>query len=352
MLHPAFFPVFGRPSLAHPANDRLPPRLPLIEDRPALDAGPGDDFVRLGPRLASALPTLAIDGPSIPSSPLLTDYAHQTRQQLHTMEAVGQRLAGMGPANPWDVPIDPAQAMALLQLLVMVLMHGGRLPDALAGGGADGGGRFDPNRALGLAPGRFAGVPSRGGRDLGSLPGAGQSSGAAGGVSAEQLRAIAPNLSADRAAALTPHLNRAMAEAGITTQRQQAAFIAQLAQESGGFRYFEELASGAAYEGRRDLGNTQPGDGRRFKGRGPIQLTGRANYRAAGRALGLDLENNPELVSRPDVGFRVAAWFWNSRGLNGIAESGDFREVTRRINGGYNGLAVRQQYYQRALRFV
>lgn len=167
-------------------------------------------------------------------------------------------------------------------------------------------------------------------------------------VSPEQLRRIMPNLSADRAAAMTPHLNRAMQEAGITTPKRAAAFIAQLAHESGQLRYFEELASGRAYEGRRDLGNTQPGDGTRFKGRGPIQLTGRANYAAASKALGVDLVNNPELAARPDVGFRVAAWYWKSRGLNELADRGDFDGITRRINGGQNGAADRRQFHRRA----
>jgi putative chitinase len=173
--------------------------------------------------------------------------------------------------------------------------------------------------------------------------------GTAGGVSVQQLRAIMPNLSEARANELMPHLNRAMAEAGINTPRRQAAFLAQLAHESGQFRYMEEIASGAAYEGRRDLGNTQPGDGRRFKGRGPIQLTGRSNYEAASRALGIDLVNNPTRAADPDVGFRTAAWYWNTRNLNQFADSGNFRELTRRINGGYNGLADREAYYRRAL---
>ena len=169
------------------------------------------------------------------------------------------------------------------------------------------------------------------------------------GVSAGELKKIVPGLSESRAAEITPHLNAAMHEAGITSKREQAAFIAQLSHESGGFKYFEELASGKAYEGRGDLGNNQPGDGQRFKGRGPIQLTGRSNYRAAGKALGLDLEKNPELAARTDVGFRVSAWYWKSRGISGPAQQGDFNRVTKLINGGYNGLASRQQYYQRAL---
>lgn len=171
----------------------------------------------------------------------------------------------------------------------------------------------------------------------------------AGDVSASQLRQMVPGLSTERADQIAPYLNDAMRGAGINTTRQKAAFIAQLAHESGGFRHFEELASGRAYEGRRDLGNTQPGDGERFKGRGPIQLTGRSNYREAGRALGIDLENNPRLASSLDVGFKTAAWFWNSRGLNERADAGDFQGVTRRINGGYNGYSDRVSYYERAL---
>ncbi|WP_414640798.1 LysM peptidoglycan-binding domain-containing protein [Archangium sp.] len=183
----------------------------------------------------------------------------------------------------------------------------------------------------------------------GPVTGPGNEPGAKGGVSLAQLRKIMPNLSQAKAEQYLPHLNKAMAEAGINTPKRQAAFLAQLAHESGEFRYMEEIASGAAYEGRKDLGNTQPGDGVRFKGRGPIQITGRANYRAAGKALGIDLENNPKRASDPDVGFRTAAWYWNSRNLNKYADSGDFKELTRRINGGYNGLADRQKYYQRAL---
>ena len=168
------------------------------------------------------------------------------------------------------------------------------------------------------------------------------------GVSLSQLKAIMPGLSDGRARQLLPHLNKAMLGAAITTPKRQAAFLAQLAHESGELRYFEELASGKAYEGRKDLGNVRPGDGVRYKGRGPIQLTGRNNYRAAGKALGIDLENNPKLAARSDVGFRTAAWFWTSRKLNPLADRGDFREITRRINGGYNGMASRTRYWNRA----
>ncbi|HYO64926.1 MAG TPA: peptidoglycan-binding protein [Archangium sp.] len=168
----------------------------------------------------------------------------------------------------------------------------------------------------------------------------------------KQLREIMPMLSDARARECLPCLDAAMVEADIVTPQRQAAFLAQLAHESGELRYFAELASGEAYEGRRDLGNVQLGDGMRYKGRGPIQLTGRTNYRAAGRALRIDLEAEPERAADVDVGFRVAAWFWTSRGLNAFADAGDFREITRRINGGFNGLAHREAYYRRALEIL
>ena len=174
----------------------------------------------------------------------------------------------------------------------------------------------------------------------------------AGDVTTQQLQAVVPSLSASKAAEVAPHLNRAMAEAGIDSPARKAAFIAQVAHESGGFKYNEEIASGRDYEGRRDLGNTQPGDGQRFKGRGYIQLTGRANYAAAGKALGLDLVGHPELAARPENAARVAAWYWNSRGLNGLADRGDFDGITKRINGGFNGKADRDQYFGRAQRVL
>lgn len=104
----------------------------------------------------------------------------------------------------------------------------------------------------------------------------------------------------------------------------------------------EEIASGAAYEGRKDLGNTQAGDGKRFKGRGPIQLTGRANYRRYGQQLGIDFENNPEIVAIPSVGLLVACKFWSDNDLNVVADRDDVTTITRRINGGLNGLQDRK----------
>ncbi|MFL4375337.1 glycoside hydrolase family 19 protein [Acinetobacter baumannii] len=121
-----------------------------------------------------------------------------------------------------------------------------------------------------------------------------------------------------------------------------AHFIAQLAYESGNFRYMEEIASGAAYEGRKDLGNVMAGDGVRFKGRGPIQLTGRDNYQKYGRALGIDFESHPELVAIPSIGLLVACKFWTNNGLNELADRDDILTITRRINGGTNGLDDRK----------
>lgn len=170
-------------------------------------------------------------------------------------------------------------------------------------------------------------------------------------VTATTLQAIMPGLTLARAAQLLPHLVAAMSEYGVTTPRRKAAFLAQVGFESAGLRHFEELASGEAYEGRESLGNTQPGDGVRYKGRGPIQVTGRANYTAASKALGVDLVSRPARAADVDVGFRVAGWFWQSRGLNALADEGTvaaFRSITHRINGGYNGLAEREAYWARA----
>lgn len=173
-----------------------------------------------------------------------------------------------------------------------------------------------------------------------------------------ELAAVMPRLALPRAQAFLEPLCSAMREADITTPARVAAFLAQLAHESGQFRYFEELADGSAYEPtstdpraqRRaaNLGNTQPGDGPRFKGRGPIQLTGRANYAAASEDLGVDLVRSPMLAASPAIGFRIAAWFWRSRGLNALADKGDFRGITRRINGGLNGIEDRERYWAAA----
>lgn len=155
-----------------------------------------------------------------------------------------------------------------------------------------------------------------------------------------QLRKIMPHSHAKAALFIDP-LNAAMREFDISTPARQAAFLAQIGHESGQFRYVREIASGKAYEGRLDLGNTQPGDGVRYKGRGLIQITGRANYVACMLALDIDCLEKPELLEQPENACRSAAWFWKSRGLNELADAGAFLRITRRINGGTNGLEDR-----------
>lgn len=129
----------------------------------------------------------------------------------------------------------------------------------------------------------------------------------------------------------------------LDTGLRLAHFMGQCSHESGGFRYMEEIASGAAYEGRADLGNTQPGDGCRFKGRGPIQLTGRANYRRVGRQIGIDLERHPDIVAHPSIGLWVGCVYWADRKLNAKADADDLLGLTKAINGGTNGLEDRRR---------
>lgn len=171
-----------------------------------------------------------------------------------------------------------------------------------------------------------------------------------------QLMRIMPHLKAERAALMLPHLNATMARCEVNTLLRTAAFVAQLAHESGEFRFMEEIWGPTAQQRRydppdrlaRDLGNTQAGDGKRYKGRGPIQITGRANYKRFGELLGLDLVGQPELASQPGVGFLLSGMFWVSRGLNEFADAQDFVKITKRINGGTTGLADRQAFYERA----
>ena len=172
-------------------------------------------------------------------------------------------------------------------------------------------------------------------------------------ITPDLIRALVPALSGERARTVAATLDEAARPAQITTPQRVAQFVAQLAHESAGFRYLEEIwgptAAQTRYEGRRDLGNTQPGDGFRFRGRGWIQLTGRHNYRLYGRLLGLPLEAQPDLAAQPAVAARIAATYWTQRNLNALADAGDFEGITRRINGGTNGLTERRAYLGRAL---
>lgn len=148
-----------------------------------------------------------------------------------------------------------------------------------------------------------------------------------------------------------PHIAAALEANEIDTPLRQAHFLAQLGHESGSLRYTEELASGAAYEGRVDLGNTRPGDGVRFKGRGLIQITGRANYTAYGKARNKDYTTEPNnriLATDPEVAVDCSCWFWKKRGINAAADRDDVKAVTRMVNGGLNGLDDRLQRTRRA----
>ncbi len=175
-------------------------------------------------------------------------------------------------------------------------------------------------------------------------------------LTAEQLQSIMPRLSDKRNSEFLPFLTGAMAEFAIDAPARAAAFLAQLAHESGQFRFMEEIWGPTDAQRRyepvtklsQDLGNTNAGDGKRFKGRGPIQLTGRANYQRFGDLLSVDLLADPPRAANPDVAFRVAGLFWSKKGLNELADvatADAFKQITRRINGGTNGLADRQAFY-------
>jgi len=129
---------------------------------------------------------------------------------------------------------------------------------------------------------------------------------------------------------------------GLISASRKAFFLAQIAHETDSFKTLEEYASGAAYENRKDLGNTDLGDGVRFKGRGYIQLTGRSNYEAMAKKFNLPLADfTTKLKGAPEFALAVSAQWWLDHKLNDLADKGDFKGVTKRINGGYNGLESR-----------
>lgn len=183
----------------------------------------------------------------------------------------------------------------------------------------------------------------------------------------EQLRQIMPTTPATRITLWIVPLTEAMDEFGIDTVREQAIFIAQVAHESGGLRYVSEIASGKAYDGRADLGNTKPDairiaaehgstPGPWWKGHGLIQITGYDNHLECGHDLGLDLLHQPTLLEQPTNAARSAGWFWLMHSLDVPAAAGDFDAVCDLINrgrktaaiGDANGYASRLAYYERA----
>ncbi|WP_426129118.1 glycoside hydrolase family 19 protein [Pseudomonas sp. DWP1b1] len=170
-------------------------------------------------------------------------------------------------------------------------------------------------------------------------------------ITEHQLLQILPNAGRN-AGVFVPVLNAAMGKYGIVTRLSIAAFIAQVGHESGQLRYVREIwgstAQQVGYEGRADLGNTVKGDGSKYRGRGLVQITGRANYADCGEALTLNLIDKPELLELPRHAAMSAAWFWSTKGLNTLADQEDFTKITRRINGGLNGLEDRLQLWERA----
>ncbi|WP_052060119.1 glycoside hydrolase family 19 protein [Rhodococcoides fascians] len=158
---------------------------------------------------------------------------------------------------------------------------------------------------------------------------------------------------------LAPHFNRALIQAGCTTVLRVTMWCSQIGHESGGLKWMEEIADGSAYEGRRDLGNTQQGDGRRFKGRGPIQVTGRNNYARLSEwahSKGIvdspsKFVDDPGLLSRPEFGFLGAVWYWTVARpqLNDLGDRQLLVDATRAVNGGLNGIDDRRKFYYRAL---
>lgn len=139
-------------------------------------------------------------------------------------------------------------------------------------------------------------------------------------------------------------INNTFEKYKINTVLRQCHFLAQVLHESCGFKYTKELASGEAYEFRKDLGNTVKGDGVKYKGRGYIQITGKSNYSILSKTFGIDFLLNPELLEKLPYAILSAGWFWDLKQLNILADSDDIMTITRRVNGGLNGFEDRQKW--------
>jgi len=203
-------------------------------------------------------------------------------------------------------------------------------------------------------------------------------------ITEQQLLQILPN-AGRQAGVFVPVLNVAMAKYGIVTRLRIAAFIAQVGHESGQLtRVVENLNYGveglmATWKDRFDLarataaarkpeqianivyagrlGNTAPGDGWKYRGRGLIQVTGKKTHAACGEALGVDLVNHPELLEQPQYAALSAAWYWSVNGLNTLADAGDIQNIGSTINTGSkgkvpNGAADRLALYNKALKVL
>jgi putative chitinase len=188
-------------------------------------------------------------------------------------------------------------------------------------------------------------------------------------ITAEQITSISPHV--HKLDIYLDPLNEGMREFEIDTANRIRPYLSNLFHESESFLFMKETASGEEYEGRKDLGNTQIGDGVKFKGRGPMQITGRDMYRLCGLALGLDLLSKPELLEDPKYAFMASAWFWKYKGLNGVADHSEdwtifiknrqypngkmftkFEWICYKINGGFNGYPQRLEFYNKALAVI
>lgn len=170
------------------------------------------------------------------------------------------------------------------------------------------------------------------------------------GVTLEQLSYIMKTAKRSVLEKHLPYVNKIMAKYEINTPLRKQHFLAQVGHESVSLMYMQEIASGSAYEGRADLGNTKPGDGKKFKGHGPIQITGRANHTAYFESIGrLDLlDKMDEFVNDLELLWGASGWYWSTRKLNKYADNDDVTTITKRINGGLNGFTDRKQYLARA----
>ena len=166
-------------------------------------------------------------------------------------------------------------------------------------------------------------------------------------ITYQQLQFIYPASTSKNRLKYLPYFNEYLPDYEITTPDRLRAYFAQIGHESCSLLYAEEIASGEAYEGRKDLGNIYEGDGVKFKGRGLIQLTGRNNYELISKTYHVDFISRPEFLASPEWAVKSSLWFWEYNELNEFADSGDFELLTRKINGGLNGLKERLQYYER-----
>jgi putative chitinase len=171
-------------------------------------------------------------------------------------------------------------------------------------------------------------------------------------ITVDELLKIMPHAGTNALKYVTP-LNDAMREFAIDmTANREAMFLAQVAHESGELRYAAEIwgptDAQAKYENRLDLGNINQGDGKKFKGRGLIQITGRANYSRASDIFKVNFLANPELMEQPKYAARTAAWFWQAHGCNELADKMAYALITKKINGGMNGWPSRLVYLANA----